>query len=145
MTLPETIPDVLLELVIEKAVAGGRMLARHEGRVVLVAGAIPGERVRVRIERQAKQLLFATVTEVLEGSPHRRPPFCDTRCGGLAYAHIEPAHQPTLKAAILADAFRRIAGRTVPDVVVAASPEESYRLRARLHARNSAVGFLIEG
>ena len=31
-----------LELVVERAVAGGRMLARHEGRIVLVAGAIPG-------------------------------------------------------------------------------------------------------
>ena len=32
------------------------MLARHEGQIVLVAGAIPGERVRVRIERVSKQV-----------------------------------------------------------------------------------------
>jgi 23S rRNA (uracil1939-C5)-methyltransferase len=141
-------PDVFstpLELVIEKAVAGGRMLARHDGRIVLVAGAIPGERVRVRVERQAKHLLFATVTDVMEGSPHRRAPFCDARCGGLAYAHIALDYQPALKASILADAFRRIAGVTVPAVTVASSPEESYRLRARLHVRDRAVGFFLEG
>ena len=40
-----------MELTPDRPVAGGRMLARHEGRVVLVAGAIPGERVRVRVER----------------------------------------------------------------------------------------------
>ena len=41
----------IVELAIERPVAGGRMLARHDGQVVLVAGAIPGERVRARIER----------------------------------------------------------------------------------------------
>jgi len=38
-------------LTVERPVAGGRMLARADGRVVLVAGAIPGETVRARIER----------------------------------------------------------------------------------------------
>ena len=40
-----------IELTVERPVAGGRMLARADGRVVLVAGAIPGETVRARIER----------------------------------------------------------------------------------------------
>ena len=36
----------LVELTIERPVAGGRMMARLDGRVVFVAGALPGERVR---------------------------------------------------------------------------------------------------
>ena len=48
----------LVTLVPEKPAAGGRMLARHEGMVVLVAGAIPGEPVRVRIERVERSLAF---------------------------------------------------------------------------------------
>ena len=51
---------------IEKPVAGGRMLARHEGQIVFVAGAIPGERVRVRINRVSKHLAFADTVGVLE-------------------------------------------------------------------------------
>ena len=35
-----------LEVEIEKPAAGGRMIARHEGQIVLVSGAIPGEKVR---------------------------------------------------------------------------------------------------
>jgi tRNA/tmRNA/rRNA uracil-C5-methylase (TrmA/RlmC/RlmD family) len=116
--------DDVLDLTIEKPVAGGRMLARHDGRIVLVAGAIPGERVRARVERRVKQTVLASVSEVLEASPHRRVPFCDPRCGGLAYAHVAIAHQPVLKADVVADAFRRIAGITVAPPIVWQSPEE---------------------
>ena len=61
------------------------MLARHEGRVVLVAGAIPGERVRVarRARRRATSRGPPSV-EVLEPSPDRREPPGDPACGGAA-------------------------------------------------------------
>ncbi|MEO8480949.1 MAG: TRAM domain-containing protein [Acidobacteriota bacterium] len=137
--------DDILELTVEKPVAGGRMLARHEGRIVLVAGAIPGERVRARVERRVKQTLFAAVSEVLEASPHRREPFCNPRCGGLTYAHVAIAYQPVLKADVVSDAFRRIAGVTVAPPIVWPSPEEGYRLRARLHLQGGQAGFLLEG
>jgi hypothetical protein len=41
-----------LELVTEGAVAGGRCLARHEGKIILEADALPGERVRARLTRE---------------------------------------------------------------------------------------------
>ena len=44
----------ILTLDIEKPAAGGRMLARHQGQVVLVWGAIPGERVTARVDRTTK-------------------------------------------------------------------------------------------
>jgi len=47
-----------LELTIDRAVAGGRMLARHDGQVVLVRGAIPGERVLAWIEKAEKRGYF---------------------------------------------------------------------------------------
>ena len=62
-------PGTLLTLDIEKSAAGGRMLARHNGQVVLVLGAIPGERVSARVERVGKGVIFADTAEVL--SPTR--------------------------------------------------------------------------
>ena len=135
----------LIDLQIERPVAGGRMLARHEGQVVFVSGAIPGERVRVRVERRAKNTLFAATVEVLEASADRREPFCDAACGGLAFAHVQYARQLALKSAIVADAFHRIARITLPDPAVTPSPETGYRLRARLHVRNGRPGFFREG
>ena len=65
-------PGQNVELAIEKPAAGGRMIARHEGQVVLVSGAVPGERVLARIERTERRLAFASVVEVREASPDRR-------------------------------------------------------------------------
>ena len=135
----------LIDLQIERPVAGGRMLARHEGQVVFVSGAIPGERVRVRVERRVKNTLFGTTVEVLEASPDRRDPICDAACGGLSFAHVQYARQLALKGAIVADAFQRIARITLPEPAVSPSPETGYRLRARLHVRNGRAGFFREG
>jgi len=72
----------LVELVPEKPVVGGRMLARVEGEVVLVSGAIPGERLAARIARRQQGVLFATTVDVLEPSPDRCDPGPDPACGG---------------------------------------------------------------
>ncbi|MBI4264547.1 MAG: class I SAM-dependent RNA methyltransferase [Acidobacteria bacterium] len=139
-------PGSLLTLDVEKPAAGGRMLARHEGRVVLVWGAIPGERVRARVERAGKGVLFADTADVLEPSPDRRNPGPDWRCGGNVLAHVRYERQLRLKGEILQDALGRI-GRvplpSVPDVL--GSPEQGYRMRARLHARGVRLGFFREG
>ena len=79
----------LLELLIERPVAGGRMLAKHEDRVVRSCAArFPGERVRARVERARKGTLWAEAVEVLDASPDRRVPSCDSECGGSGYACI---------------------------------------------------------
>jgi 23S rRNA (uracil1939-C5)-methyltransferase len=136
----------VVPLTIEKPAAGGRMIARAERLIVLVAGAIPGERVRARIERVGKGVVFATAVDVEEASPDRRAPDGDPLCGGCLYAHIAYARQLELKSLVIADAFARIGRVAVPGVVsVAASPEEGYRMRARLHARGGRVGFFREG
>jgi tRNA/tmRNA/rRNA uracil-C5-methylase (TrmA/RlmC/RlmD family) len=139
-------PGSLIDLLVEKPAAGGRMIARLEGRIVLVLGAIPGERVTARIERVEKRLAFASVASVLEPSPDRREPAGEPGCGGCLYAHINCARQVPLKSDIIADAFVRI-GRiplTSP-VAVAPSPERGYRMRARLHVAGGRAGFLREG
>ena len=139
-------PHIDIILTIEKPVTGGRMLARHEGQVVLVAGAIPGERVRARVERISKQLAFAQATEVLEPSPDRRGVAVDWACGGSLYAHIAYERQLSLKSELVADSFARI-GKISLDarVPVLASAEQGYRMRARLHVRNGKFGFFREG
>jgi 23S rRNA (uracil1939-C5)-methyltransferase len=140
------VPGAAIELDVEKPAAGGRMLARHEGQIVLVWGAIPGERVRARVERAGKGVLYAETIEVVTASGDRRDGGMDWRCGGSVYSHIAYPRQVTLKGEIIQDAFGRI-GRvplaTPPSVVP--SPETGYRMRARLHARDGRIGFFREG
>ena len=134
-----------ITLEIEKAVAGGRMLARHEGRVVLVWGAIPGERIRAQVERAGRGVLYAEASEILARSADRRDAGPDWRCGGNVFAHIAYERQRGLKADIIRETLRRIGHVPVaapPEVV--ASPERGYRMRTRLHAQSSQLGFFRE-
>jgi 23S rRNA (uracil1939-C5)-methyltransferase len=138
--------DDELSLLIEKPAAGGRMIARHDGQIVFVAGAIPGERVRVRVEQVRGGTAYAATTRVEEQSPDRRAPAGDPACGGNVFAHVAYPKQLQLKAAIVQDAFARIGKLPLEQPVpVRASPEQGYRMRARLHVRGGRVGFFREG
>ena len=131
---------------IEKPAVGGPMLARHHGQVVLVWGGIPGERVRARVERAAKNILHAETTEVLVPSPDRRDAGPDWRCGGNTFAHITYERQCRLKAEIICDALGRIGRLSLParpDVL--GSPERGYRMRARFRVQDGQLGFFREG
>jgi 23S rRNA (uracil1939-C5)-methyltransferase len=139
-------PGDSVSLAIEKPAAGGRMIARLSGQVVLVGGAIPGERVTARIERVGKGVLYADTVSADEPSPDRRPVLGDPLCGGCQYAHISYTRQLAIKTEVIADAFRRIGRVALPGPVqVAPSPEAGYRMRARLHVRGQRYGFFREG
>src|SRR6185295_1188990 len=101
-------PGQTLPLTIEKPAAGGRMIARAGGQIVLVAGAIPGERVQARVSRVGKGVAFAETVVVEEASPDRREPFADPLCGGTLFSHIAYPRQLAIKSQVIADAFERI-------------------------------------
>jgi 23S rRNA (uracil1939-C5)-methyltransferase len=139
-------PGQLVSLAIEKPAAGGAMIARVDGQVVLVTGAIPGERVTARVDRIGKGVVHAQTVSVDEPSPDRREPFTDLSCGGSLYAHIRYERQLQLKADVLADAFARIGRVSLPrPTAVRPSPEQGYRMRARLHVAGGRAGFFREG
>jgi 23S rRNA (uracil1939-C5)-methyltransferase len=140
------IPGQVLSLTIEKPAAGGRMIARFDGQIALVAGVIPGEQVRARVERLSKGVAFADAIAIDEASADRREPFDDPLCGGCVFSHIAYPRQLAIKRQVIDDAFARIGHLTLPaPVPVAPSPEEGYRMRARLHVRGGRLGFFREG
>ena len=137
-------PGQIVSLGVDKPAAGGRMIARLDGQIVFVSGAIPGESVRARVERVAKNVGYAESIEIEQPSPDRRP-FPDPPCGGCLYGHIAYPRQLALKSAIIDDAFRRIGRLPAPAIAVAPSPEDGYRMRARFHVRGRRLGFFREG
>jgi tRNA/tmRNA/rRNA uracil-C5-methylase (TrmA/RlmC/RlmD family) len=139
-------PGAVVDAEVERPVAGGRMLARHEGQVIFVDGAVPGELVEARISHRAGGAWFADVAAVRRASDDRVPDASDRSCGGLLYRHVRYPRQLLLKAEVLADAFRRIAKRPLDGLpVVRPSPADGYRLRARLHVEGGRAGFFREG
>lgn len=122
------------------------MIARHDGAIVFVSGAIPGEVVEAEIEKVQRGTAWATARQIIERSPDRVDGAPDGACGGSVLAHIAYPRQRQIKSEIITDAFRRI-GRIpleTPTEVVA-SPVSGYRMRARLHVTDGRIGFFREG
>ena len=135
-------PGAVLELKVEKGVYRGRGLARHEGRVVFVPRAHPGDRVRARVGEVHAGWAEAALVEVLEPSPERRASPCPyvPRCGGCAYQDYDDAAELGLKEAVLRESLARAGAAWEGEVTRHASPVSGWRMRASLHFARGAQG-----
>ncbi len=106
-------------------------ICRHEGQVVFVHGALPGERVRVKVTKVHKNYAFGRLMEILEPSAERVPPPCPVypRCGGCTAQHL--AYEATLrhKRQQVIDCLTRIGGFESPDVRETLGMEAPWRYR----------------
>jgi 23S rRNA (uracil1939-C5)-methyltransferase len=128
---------------------GGSALGRHEGRVVFVPYAIPGETVRVEIVESHTRWAQARLLETLESSPHRVEPPCayfgPDRCGGCHFQHIAYETQAELKRQVVVDQLARVGGvhnANVQEIIGAAEPW-GYRNHAQFSVTTDGqLGFL---
>ena len=136
------------ELLLTSIAHGGAALGRHEGRVIFVPYALPGETARVEITQDKGRYAFARPIEVLEPSPDRVEPPCPyfgaSGCGGCQWQHIDYGAQLRFKAQIVADQLARIGGIADPPVHPTL-PDPSgwaYRNHAQFHpAPEGGLGF----
>ncbi|MDX1545692.1 MAG: 23S rRNA (uracil(1939)-C(5))-methyltransferase RlmD [Rhodothermales bacterium] len=101
-----------LEIEIEKFADRGKSLARLDGYVVFVPGAVPGDRVRVRVTKGKKNFAEAIVIDLLQPSPLRTDPRCFyfETCGGCKWQHVDYAAQLEAKRQSVDEAFRHNGG-----------------------------------
>ncbi len=139
---------VELELTTGPAANGGSCVARHDGRVVFVRYALPGERVRARVTSARGSYWHAEAVEVLEASPDRIDPLCPIAgvdgagCCDLAFA--DPAAVRALKGRVVANQLARLGdyqweGEAQP---VGSGGARGWRTRVRLAVGNDGrAGF----
>jgi 23S rRNA (uracil1939-C5)-methyltransferase len=105
---------------VTRVAVGGDGLARDDdGRVVFVAGGLPGELVRTAVVEERRDYVRAAAVEIVEPAPERVSPPCpiaEAGCGGCAWQHVAPSAQLRLKAAMVADALRRLGDVENPTV-----------------------------
>lgn len=130
---------------VERLDGEGRGVAHHDGKVVFIEGALPGESVRYERIRNKPNFEIGCVTEIYKTSELRVEPVCPNfgigpgSCGGCAMQHLDPRAQVSFKQTVLMDALWHI-GKVRPDHVLPAIYGEfwHYRHRARLTVRNVA-------
>ena len=124
---------------------GGMGVARIDGRVVFVHGALRGEKCRVLILKTLKSVTFAKVLEVLEPSSERMESDCPyfPRCGGCTYRHIRYEEELRLKKQRVQDNLSRIGGSDVTvEEILGAQDTLRYRNKAQYPvSKDGAVGF----
>ncbi|AIA54163.1 MULTISPECIES: 23S rRNA (uracil(1939)-C(5))-methyltransferase RlmD [Acidithiobacillus] len=150
MTRPKPLRDMPVERVHITGLDGeGTGVARVDGKVLFVAGALPGECVRVRRYEGTPRYDRARVVEVERASSQRVTPPCAHAgvCGGCSLQHLEPGAQIAVKQRHLEDQLQHI-GRVRPARILPPiqGPSLHYRSKARLSVRvpktrGALVGF----
>ncbi len=135
----------VLELTIDSLAHGGNGVARLEGYVVFVAGAVPGDRVRAEVGKAKKAYAEARAIEIVEPSPERIPEFADHP--GAPWQVLPYERQLEIKSEQVADALKRI-GRLEDfelEPIVPALEQWRYRNKIEYSFGVGAEGELVCG
>jgi tRNA/tmRNA/rRNA uracil-C5-methylase (TrmA/RlmC/RlmD family) len=133
-----------LTLTVGAPANGGSCVARHDGRVVFVRYALPGERVRVRVTADRGSYWHAETVEVIEPSDDRRASLCPIAgvegAGCCDLAFVEPAAARALKAEVVSNQLARLGSYQWSQPVQPLSPTGATGWRTRIKLDVGADG-----
>jgi 23S rRNA (uracil1939-C5)-methyltransferase len=144
----------LLEVEIDSLAFGGRGVARAEGLVVFVAGALPGDRVRAEVTKGKKRFAEARTVELLRPGADRVPDVCvhgGVPCPGAPWQGLAYERQLAAKSEQVDDALRRIGGLEGFELEEIVPAEQLWRYRNKLEYsfgevdEETALGFHARG
>jgi len=128
-------PQGLFDAEISALSHDGRGIARLDGKIIFIDGALPGEKVKFEYSFQRKQFDEGIAREIFNPSYDRVKPPCDFAglCGGCSLQHMSSAKQISFKQAAFVEQFQHIAEVEIPKLLEPlASPTLNYRRKARL-------------
>jgi 23S rRNA (uracil1939-C5)-methyltransferase len=136
----------LVEVRVEKLVAGGEGLARVDGVPLFIPLSAPGDRLRVRVVERHPDYGRARIVSILEPGPGRRAAPCPhfERCGGCDLQHLDDDRQSVLKAQAALETLRRL-GRIdrLPEARLVRGSPWGYRLRAQVRTEPAGDRVLV--
>ncbi|MDD8018150.1 MAG: 23S rRNA (uracil(1939)-C(5))-methyltransferase RlmD [Bacteroidota bacterium] len=136
----------IVEVTIELTGFEGKSVARHNGLVIFVEGAVAGDSVKAKILKSKKKYAEAKVVEVITPSQQRITPHCQYfgTCGGCKWQHVEYAAQLQYKHQHVVDAMERIGGLKDVNVLPIIGSGEQYFYRNKLEFSFGGTPWLTE-
>jgi 23S rRNA (uracil1939-C5)-methyltransferase len=112
----------------------GKAIAKNEGMVVFVDGAVPGDVIDVEITKNKKSYAEGKLVKLRESSPHRVNPVCEHfgTCGGCKWQHLAYDKQLHFKQKYVWDAFTRLGHLDFPEITPILGNNETYYYRNKL-------------
>lgn len=130
---------------IDRLSHGSAGVGRADGKVVFVPGTVPGDEVKVVIDKEKKRYATGHVIQIRRPSEQRRTPPCPyiSRCGGCPWQQVTYPEQLRAKEMTVREQLRRIGGIDAPPMlpIIPALQEWHYRHRIRLHGQGGRFGF----
>ena len=107
-----------ITIVIDDLGNNGEGIGHADGYTLFVKGALPGEKVRVRMMKQKKYYGYARLQQILTPSPDRQTPLCPvaSACGGCSLQHLSYNKQLAYKEKKVRDCLERIGGLDLSEV-----------------------------
>ncbi len=132
----------------EKPAYGGLAVARTDyGKVILIKGALPGEKVRATIQQDHRDYFIGFAAEILEPSTERVSPECPHFgiCGGCQLQHASYREQVRMKEDVLSESVARTIGSSVKlSHTFSSSVHWGYRSRGQFKTSKDKIGFFRE-
>jgi 23S rRNA (uracil-5-)-methyltransferase RumA len=124
----------ILDLTIDRVAFGGQGIARLDGLVIFVKGAIPGDRVNALIFRKKKAYAEAKMQELLDPSPDRIEAPCPYFgiCGGCQWQHVRYERQLEYKRGHVEEALSHIGSLSGIEVHAPIASEKRFAYRNKM-------------
>ncbi len=133
---------------IENMTHEGRGVARIDGFVVFVDGAITGEEVEIEVVYKSKNYAIAEIYKIIKSAEERVEPFCKVydKCGGCSLQHLRYNVQLKFKQNYVADCIRRIGGFRHISVAETKGMKFPYKYRNKVQypVCNGEAGFYMK-
>ncbi len=112
----------------------GKAIAKHDGLVVFIDGAVPGDVVDVMVHRKKNSFAEGRVHHVIKYSADRVKPVCQHfgTCGGCKWQNLDYQKQLEFKRKYVFDAFTRIGKLVFPEILPILGNKEPYFYRNKL-------------
>lgn len=135
---------VLENITITDYAAEGKALVRHEGKVIFVSGAVPGDTVDILLTKNKKDWAEGRVTKIIQPAPDRLTPFCRHFgiCGGCKWQMLPYQKQLQYKQQEVASNFTRIGKVEIPEILPIIGSEQTAGYRNKLEFTFSNKRFL---
>lgn len=148
-TLSKLYPNVMEKQIVENIEAydigdEGKAVLRHDGRVIFVKGLVPGDIADIEITRTKKKHAEGKIIALKIPSQSRVEPVCSHFgvCGGCSWQNLDYKMQLALKQKQVTEAFKRIAGVSVSEILPMVCSENIYYYRNKLEFTFSSKRWL---
>jgi 23S rRNA (uracil1939-C5)-methyltransferase len=123
--------DILSGIHVESMAAEGKCVARVEGKVLFIEGAVPGDVADVMLYKIKSSFMEGRAVNIISPSHLRTAPFCEHfgMCGGCKWQHLSYESQLAFKQQQVIDNLERLGGLSLPPIrpIVGSSSIQHYR------------------